>query len=89
MTTDVSLATRQPRVSRLITDLLRNLDALPHEACVPIQVVAFMTGRSRASIWRDVSAGRLPAPFKTGPKSSRWKLGDIRQAIAAMQGVGK
>ena len=86
MTITVSQAPRHPEASRLATAMIQGLDTLPHEACVPIEVVIYLTGRSRASIWRDVAAKRLPAPFKVGPRSTRWKLGDIRQAMTKMQG---
>ncbi|MGA0848002.1 MAG: helix-turn-helix transcriptional regulator [Pontimonas sp.] len=37
-----------------------------------------MAGRSRASIWRDVKAGRLPQPISIGPKARRWRVEDVR-----------
>jgi predicted DNA-binding transcriptional regulator AlpA len=86
MSLTVSQVPRHTEASRLATAMIQGLDSLPQEACVPIDVVIYLTGRSRASIWRDVAAKRLPAPFKVGPRSTRWKLGDIRQAMAKMQG---
>lgn len=55
-------------------------DSLPAIARVPIQVVCGVTGRSRASVWRDVIAKRLPAPVKFG-HSTRWVVGDLRTAL--------
>jgi predicted DNA-binding transcriptional regulator AlpA len=55
-------------------------DSLPSIARVPIQVVCGVTGRSRASVWRDVIAGRLPQPVKLGA-STRWVVGELRAAL--------
>lgn len=59
-----------------------NFADLPDEGRVSIQVVAIVTGRSKASIWRDVAAGRLPAPVKAGPRCTRWVVGDLRRHLA-------
>jgi predicted DNA-binding transcriptional regulator AlpA len=56
-------------------------DSLPAIARVPIQVVCGVTGRSRASVWRDVIAGRLPHPLKFGG-STRWVVGELRAALS-------
>lgn len=37
--------------------------------------------RSRASLYRDVLAGRLPPPLKLGERCSRWNLDSVRAAI--------
>lgn len=63
------------------TETLSAFDSLPAIARVPIQVVCGVTGRSRASVWRDVIAGRLPQPVKIG-HSSRWIVGDLRAALS-------
>jgi prophage regulatory protein len=34
--------------------------------------VEHRTGRSRTSIYRDVSEGRLPRPVKIGPRAIGW-----------------
>ena len=57
---------------------LELLESSPDDKCVDIDVLCELKGRSLASIWRDVKAGRLPQPIKTGPRSSRWRLGDVR-----------
>lgn len=63
------------------TALIASFDSLPSIARVPIQVVCGVTGRSRASVWRDVIAGRLPHPVKLG-HSTRWVVGDLRDALS-------
>ncbi len=34
-------------------------------------------GISRASFWRHVANGRLPAPFYPTPKAPRWAVADL------------
>ena len=49
------------------------------------------TGWSRATIWRKVQAGVLPAPIPIGPKSVAWDAEEIAQwqqrCIDASRGV--
>ncbi len=56
-------------------------DQLPTEALVNVDVVAAITQRSKPSIWRDVTEGRLASPVKLGPNSSRWRVGDVRRYL--------
>jgi len=42
-----------------------------------------LTGRSRAQVWRDVRAGKFPAPVSTGPNSVAWYLDEIETYIAS------
>lgn len=65
-----------------IPDALAAFPHLPDEAFTDIKIVSAVTSRSPASIWRDVKAGRLPAPYKIGPRSTRWKVGELRAALA-------
>jgi predicted DNA-binding transcriptional regulator AlpA len=44
---------------------------------VPASVAGPMCGRSVASWWRDVSAGRCPAPVKLGGRTL-WRVADLR-----------
>ena len=63
-----------------LAEQLRLFDSLPPHALVALPVVCAITGRSPASVWRDVNAGRCPAPVKAGPRSTRWRVGDLRAA---------
>ena len=49
------------------------------------------TGWSRATIWRKVKAGVLPAPIPIGPKSVAWDAAEIaewqQRCIDARRGV--
>ncbi len=44
-------------------------------------LIEYLDGRSRASIYRDVSEGRLPPPIKLGA-SSRWLKSEIDAKLA-------
>lgn len=35
------------------------------------------TGRSRVQRWRDVKAGKFPAPIQLGPRAIGWRESDI------------
>jgi predicted DNA-binding transcriptional regulator AlpA len=41
----------------------------------------YLDGRSRASIYRDISEGRLPPPIKLGA-SSRWLKSEVDAKLA-------
>ncbi len=56
-------------------------DSMPDTAFVDIHVVSALLDRSRASVWRDVKAGRLASPFKIGVRSTRWRVGDVRRFL--------
>ena len=38
---------------------------------------------SRSSWWAGVKSGRYPAPVKLGPRTTAWRVSDIRNLIAA------
>lgn len=44
------------------------------------QVSAILGGRSRSSIYRDIGAGRLPAPIHFGGRIY-WRAADVHQAV--------
>lgn len=56
----------------------------PDEALVEVGVVAELLGCSRNTVWRRSRAGVLPAPVKTGPRSTRWNVGAIRRYLASL-----
>lgn len=65
-----------------IPSALANFDVLPDSAFVRLPVVAGLNGISPATAWRWVKSGRLPAPIKTGPNTTVWRVGDLRRAAA-------
>jgi predicted DNA-binding transcriptional regulator AlpA len=42
-------------------------------------------GVIRPTVWRWVSEGRLPAPVRLGPNTTRWRLIDIEEHEAALE----
>ena len=81
-------ATPLPRThGAQIPAALANFDSLPDSALVDVKVTAAVLGRSPSSVWRDARLGRLPAPIKAGPASTRWKVGAIRAHLAALEGA--
>lgn len=73
---------RSQRKAAKLAETIALYNTLPDEALVPLPVVCAIRGRSQTSIWRDVKAGRCPAPVKAGLRSTRWRVGDLRKAAA-------
>lgn len=46
-----------------------------------IEELEILLKRSRASIYRDVIAKRLPAPLKMGERCARWNRVDVEAAL--------
>ena len=61
-----------------------NFDELPPSAQVPALTVAAWLGVSRTTIWRWTKAGKLPQPRRLGSNTTRWAVGELRQAVARM-----
>ncbi len=64
--------------NKKLAEQLALFSSLPDCARVPLPVVCAITGRSPASVWRDVAAGRLAKPVSVGVRCTRWIVGDIR-----------
>lgn len=47
-----------------------------------LPAVMARTGKSRSQIYRDVAAGRFPAPVKLGERSSAWDSSEVDRWIA-------
>jgi predicted DNA-binding transcriptional regulator AlpA len=63
----------------------RSFDELPDSALVPDLIVAELFSCHRTQVWRMAREGRLPQPIKIGLNSTRWRVGGIRAARAAME----
>ena len=77
----VELKQLSDSIRRRVVRALETFPFLPDAALIDIRVVSALLGRSRASIWRDVERGRLASPVKVG-HSTRWRVGDVRAALA-------
>ena len=64
---------------------LAEFDGLPDASHVNLHVVMSLTGMSKATVYRQIGEGRLPAPVKLTPGSSRWNVGALRAALRALQ----
>jgi predicted DNA-binding transcriptional regulator AlpA len=59
---------------------IEHFEKLPDLALVNLPVLCTLYTASRATIWRRVKAGLIPAPVKDG-RSTRWIVGDLRRAL--------
>lgn len=71
---------RKAKREAKLRQLLERFPSLPDDALVPVDVVCALKGRCRASILRDVKAGRVAAPVKIAPNCTRWRVGDLKVA---------
>lgn len=60
---------------------IANFNNLPDAALISAKELMALSGRSRTSLWRDVSRGSLSKPKKIGPRSVRWQALDVRQFL--------
>ena len=64
-----------PRVTRSLSVLAEPT------ALLPCTVVMSVLGISKNTVYRWTREGRLPAPLKIGPNSTRWRAADIRAYV--------
>lgn len=62
----------------------QHFDELPPSAQVPASTLAALLDVSQITIWRWSKTGRLPAPRKFGPGTTRWNVGEVRAALAKL-----
>lgn len=67
-----------------IPTALEAFDTLPNSALVNDKVFAVVLGCSRNTIWRRARAGIIPKPIRVSTHHSRWRVGDIRKVLAAL-----
>lgn len=60
---------------------LQNFDELPDAARVPGPVVDALFSISRATRWRRVKAGRLPAPRRDAGSFPTFAVGELRAKL--------
>lgn len=65
----------------MASENLPNLDTLPASAMLSAADLRDIFRVSLNTIWRWSKDGRLPAPVKLGPNSTRWRAGDVREAL--------
>lgn len=69
---------------RVTPEALANFKAAPDEAFVKIALVQCLFACSAATVWRRVRDGKLPSPVKLSERSTAWRVGDLRAALASM-----
>jgi predicted DNA-binding transcriptional regulator AlpA len=55
----------------------------PEDPLLRTAEAAAEAGRAISTFWRDVRAGRLPAPIYLGPRMPRWRRSELRVALDA------
>ena len=55
---------------------------MPSEGFVRLPVVIAVLGIGKTTFRRGIREGRFPKPVKIGPRSSAWRVEDIRATIA-------
>lgn len=73
----------QNHKSSTLPDALRNFPYLPDEASIRLPVMQGLYACSKATIWRMVKAGTIPAPRKHSPRCTVWSVGEVKAALAA------
>jgi len=61
-------------------------DDLPNEALLREKQVLYPDGPvpvSRSTWWAGVRSGRFPQPVRLGPRTTAWRVGDIRELLKA------
>ena len=64
-----------------IYPLLEGFDELPNSAHVDAKVVNALMGWSNSTTWRRVKAGQLAQPVRLGARTTRWRVGDLRNFL--------
>ena len=62
-------------------DILQNFSYLPDESLVRLPILMALYGLSKASIYRFIKDGIIPAPIKLSSRTSVWNVGDIRKNL--------
>ena len=63
---------------------LAKFDSLPDAAHVRLPVVLVLYACSRATAWRHVKAGLIPAPVKFSERITAWNVGVLRKHLMKM-----
>lgn len=63
---------------------IENLDDFPDCGFVSARTLATLFAVSQATIWRWAKDGKLPAPRKLGGNTTRFNVGEVREAITKL-----
>lgn len=74
---------RKTRCGETIPPIVKNFDALPDGAGVPVTVFSVVAGLGVSTIWRRAKREpTFPQPRQLGRKATRFNVGEIRQLLA-------
>ncbi|MEG1128470.1 MAG: AlpA family phage regulatory protein [Comamonas sp.] len=59
-------------------------DSLPDVALVHLPVVQALFACSRATVWRRVKSGQIPAPLKLSERTTVWQVASLRKHLIAL-----
>ncbi len=59
---------------------VRHFADLPDDALIDVRAVAILGGESVSTTWRRAARGQLK-PIKTGPNTTRFRVGDVRRSL--------
>ena len=54
---------------------------LPEEGFARLPQVLYVLGIGKTSLWQGIKTGKYPAPIKLGPRTTVWRVEDIRAVI--------
>ncbi len=60
----------------------QKLGELPEVGYVRLPAVLSVYPISKSAWWEGIKRGRFPKPVKLGPRTSAWKVEDIRNLLA-------
>lgn len=63
---------------------LEAFDSLPDSALIDVNTYSRLLGCSATTIWRRAAAGMLPKPIRVSDQQTRWRVGDVRKALASL-----
>lgn len=67
-----------------IPPLLAAFDTLPDAALIDVRTYALLLGCSENTVWRRAKARALPMPIRVSSQQTRWRVGDVRKALATL-----
>lgn len=71
---------KSPRVDHA----LLAFDSLPELAFVRLPTVQALFACSRATVWRRVKTGQIPAPVKLSERITVWQVASLRKHLIAL-----
>ena len=58
---------------------------LPVDGFVRLPTILAVIPISRSAWWAGIKAGRFPRPIRLGPRTSAWRVSDIRELIKRVE----